>query len=127
MSFSDYLNQKLLDKAFHGQDFEIAGHWCSVHTADPGKTGTNEALGVPYERKQVPQFTERDTDGTAQRVRNIAALFFQVPAGTYTHVGLWDAPTSGNFLGGGLLSGPATVNDGDFVIVRENDLAILQD
>jgi hypothetical protein len=33
----------------------------------------------------------------------------------------------GGALGGGALSSPATFNDGDFVIVRENDLSILQD
>ena len=33
-----------------------------------------------------------------------------------------DAPTGGDSLGGGVLSSPATANDGDFVIVRENGI-----
>jgi len=127
MPFSDYLNQKILEKAFLGQDFQIAGHWCSLHTADPGKDGQGEASGAAYARKAVTPFTSVDSDASAKRVRNVALLLIQVPAGTYTHIGLWDAAIGGNFLGGGPLSTPATVNDGDFVIVRENDLSIFQD
>jgi hypothetical protein len=127
MPFSDYLNQKILERAFLGQDFQVAEHWCSLHTADPGKTGQDEASGEPYVRKAVTPFTSVDSDGSAKRVRNAALLLIQVPAGTYTHIGLWDSATGGNFLGGGPLSSPAMVNDGDFVIVREDDLSILQD
>ena len=127
MPFSEYLDQKILEKAFLGQDFQVAEHWCSLHTADPGKTGQGEASGAPYSRKAVTPIAAVDNDGNAKRVRNVALLLIQVPAGTYTHVGMWDAATGGNFLGGGPLSSPATVNDGDFVIVRENDLSILQD
>ena len=127
MSFSAYLDQKILEKAFLGQDFQVAEHWCSLHTANPGKTGQSEASGGPYARKAVSPFTTVDSDGNAKRIRNVALLLIQVPAGAYTHIGMWDASSGGNFLGGGALSSPATVNDGDFVIVRENDLSILQD
>jgi hypothetical protein len=127
MPFSDYLDQKILEKAFLGQDFQVTEHWCSLHTADPGKTGQSEASGVLHTRKAVTQFTTVDSDGNAKRVRNVSLLLIQVPAGTYTHIGMWDAPSGGNFLGGGPLSSPATVNDGDFIIIRENDLSILQD
>jgi hypothetical protein len=127
MPFSAYFDQKILEKAFLGQDFQVSEHWCSLHTADPGKTGQSEASGTPYARKAVTPFTAVDSEGNAKRVRNAALLLIQVPAGTYTHIGMWDSATGGDFLGGGPLSSPATVNDGDFVIVRENDLSILQD
>lgn len=126
MPFSSYLAQKLLEKAFLGQDFQVTEHWISLHTADPGATGTNEASGGAYTRKALTQFTAVDDDGWAKRVRNVPPLFIQVSAGTYTHLGVWDAISAGNFLGGGPLSSPATVNDGDFVIIRENDLSVLQ-
>lgn len=126
MPFSSYLAQKLLEKVFLGQDFAVTEHWISLHSADPGATGLNEASGGPYARKALTQFTAVDDDGVAKRVRNVPPLFIQVAAGTYTHLGLWDAVSGGNFLGGGPLSSPATVNDGDFVIIRENDLSVLQ-
>ena len=125
MPFSPYLTQKLLEKAFLGQDFQVTEHWISLHTADPGATGLNEASGGPYARKALTQFTPVDDAGAAKRVRNVPPLFVQVAAGTYTHMALWDAVSGGNFLGGGALSSPATVNDGDFVIIRENDLSVL--
>jgi hypothetical protein len=125
MPFSSYLAQKLLEKTFLGQDFQVTEHWISLHTADPGATGLNEASGGPYARKALTSFTPVDDDGAAKRVRNAPPLFVQVAAGTYTHMGLWDAVSNGNFLGGGALSSPATVNDGDFVIIRENDLSVL--
>ena len=84
-------------------------------------------LRVQRLESAVTQFTAIDDSGNAKRTRNVTALFFQVPAGTYTHLGMWDAQSVGNFLGGGALTSPATVSDGDFVIVRENDLSILQD
>lgn len=127
MSFSAYLDQKILEKAFLAQDFSIAARWCSLHSADPGKTGANEAGGGPYVRQSADSYTPVDDSGNSKRVRNAIVLSFQVPAGTYTHIGLWDAQSGGNFLGGGALSAPATVSDGDFVIIRENDLSILQD
>lgn len=126
MPFSSYLAQKLLEKAFLGQDFQVTEHWISLHNADPGPTGQNEASGNPYARKTLDQFTAVDDDGAAKRVRNVPPLFIQFAAGTYTHLGLWDSVSGGNFLGGGPLSSPATVNDGDFVIIRENDLSVLQ-
>jgi len=127
MPFSAYLDQKILEKAFLGQDFSIAARWCSLHTADPGKTGASEAAGGPYVRRSADAYTPVDDSGSSKRVRGAIVLSFQVPAGTYTHIGLWDAQSGGNFLGGGALSSPATVSDGDFVIIRENDLSILQD
>lgn len=127
MPFSAYLDQKILEKAFLGQDFAITARWCSLHTADPGRTGTSEAAGGPYVRQSADAYSPVDDSGNSKRVRNTIVLSFQVPAGTYTHIGLWDAQNGGNFLGGGALSAPATVSDGDFVIIRENDLAILQD
>lgn len=127
MPFSAYLDQKLLEKVFLGVDFSIANRWVSLHTADPGKDGASEASGDPYERLAADSYTAVDTSGSAKRVRNVGTLSFQVPAGTYTHIGLWDAPSGGNFLGGGALSAPAVMAQGDFVIVQANDLAILQD
>ena len=67
MAFSAYLDQKILEKAFLGQDFQVAEHWCSLHTADPGKTGQSEASSAPYARKAVTPFTSVDNDGNGQR------------------------------------------------------------
>lgn len=90
-----------------------AGSWISLHTADPGTTGTGEATGgsPAYARKQTTW-----TGGTADGVVNGSPVVFDVPAGTYTHIGVWSAATSGMFVGGfalasstGALPGQQTV------------------
>lgn len=68
----------------------------SLHTADPGTTGTSEATGgsPAYARKVI-------TWGTASGGSvSGSTITFDVPAGTYTHIGYWDALTSGTFVGG---------------------------
>lgn len=90
-----------------------SGSWISLHTGDPGTTGTNEATGgsPAYARKQTTW-----TGGTSDGVVAGSAVSFDVPAGTYTHIGVWSASTAGTFVGGfalststGALPGQATV------------------
>lgn len=78
-----------------------AGSWISLHTTDPGTTGTGEATGgsPAYARKQTTW-----TAGSADGVVNGSAVSFDVPAGTYTHAGVWSAVTGGTFVGGFALS-----------------------
>ncbi|MFD3511236.1 hypothetical protein [Nocardia sp. NPDC058666] len=63
--------------------------YISVHSADPGTTGTNEASGgVPaYARKQSAW-----TSGTGGVVTG-SQVTVDLPAGSYTHVGLWKTAT----------------------------------
>jgi len=70
----------------------------SLHTGDPGTTGANEVTGgsPAYARK-----TTSWTGGTSDGVVTGTAVVFDVPAGTYTHLGLWNGST---FLGGAPLS-----------------------
>jgi hypothetical protein len=67
----------------------------SAHTADPGDTGLNEVTGGSYARVSItfnaPSAGAIDSSNTPS---------ISIPAGTtVTHVGYWDAPTGGNFLG----------------------------
>ena len=92
----------------------------SLHTGDPGTTGADEVTGGSYARQSV---TWAAASGGVKS--NSAQLVFQVPSGTtITHVGGWDASTSGNFRGGGPLaqsqafatSGSYTIEVGDLDI-----------
>ena len=82
---------------------ELASHagsraaYVSLHTADPSTTGANEATGgsPAYARKPVT-FVAGSSDGVVSGT----AVVFDIPAGTYTHIGLWDAVTAGVFRGG---------------------------
>lgn len=83
-----------------------AGDYLSLHTADPGTTGTSEATGgsPAYARKQT---TWGSPSGGAITGSSVT---FDVPAGTYTHWGRWTAVTGGTFRDGGALSSSVTLS-----------------
>lgn len=68
--------------------------WVSLHTSDPGTTGTAEATGgsPAYARKQSTW-----TSGTGG-VLTGSQVVIDVPAGTYAWAGFWTASTSGTYL-----------------------------
>lgn len=70
--------------------------YVSVHTADPGTTGASEATGgsPAYARQPLTWGTPAAGAVTAPDV------VIDVPAGTYTHLGLWDSVSGGVFKGG---------------------------
>lgn len=69
------------------------GTYLSMHTADPGTTGANEATGGGYVRKATG-WVAGATDGVATG----SQVTFDLAAGTYTHVGFQSAATAGTFL-----------------------------
>lgn len=79
--------------------------YASLHTADPGTTGASEATGgsPAYARKSITW-----NAAASGNLDNNANPTFDVPAGTYTHFGLWSASTAGTFYGGGALSASET-------------------
>lgn len=90
----------------------VAG-FLSLHSGDPSTTGANELTGgsPAYARKAV---TWAAASG-GQR-SNSAAITFDVPATTVTHVGFWSAVTAGTFYGyypaGGFTPMAATLDAG---------------
>lgn len=78
----------------------------SLHTADPGLTGTSEVVGGGYARLACALTVDADGDLTLD-----APLAFSGPAlGAVSHIGLWSAVTAGTFRGGGALAGDTTFN-----------------
>lgn len=70
----------------------LATH-AALHTGNPGTTGANEATGGSYARKALTW-----TGGASDGSTSAAQVEFDVPAGTYTHVSLWNAPTGGTLV-----------------------------
>jgi hypothetical protein len=68
----------------------------SLHTADPGLTGTSEATGgsPAYARKAIT-WAAWSSGATS----NTLSLVFDVAAGTYNHVGYWSAVSGGTYYG----------------------------
>ncbi|MBP1158257.1 MULTISPECIES: hypothetical protein [unclassified Rhodococcus (in: high G+C Gram-positive bacteria)] len=68
--------------------------YVSVHTGDPGPTGLAEASGG------APAYVRVATTWGAPANGQITGsqVTVNLPAGTYTHAGLWSAATGGTFI-----------------------------
>lgn len=80
--------------------------YASLHTADPGSTGTSEAAGgsPAYGRKSITWASP-----SAGSVASSAGITFDVPGSTtITHLGYWSASTGGTFYGSRALDASQT-------------------
>lgn len=84
--------------------YAALGDRVSLHTASPGATGANEATGGS------PAYARKQTTWGAASGSTVAGseVTFDVPAGTYTHWGLWSS--GGTFIDGGALSASVTLS-----------------
>ena len=105
----------------------IASAYVSLHTADPGNTGTSEisTSGTGYARLPV---TFAQVSGPNPTVEgNTAVLTFNTATaawGTISFFGVWDALTAGNYRGSGALTVATPVNNGDTARFLGNSLTI---
>jgi hypothetical protein len=132
-AFSNYLEDQIIGWAFNGATFATlptAGTvWVSLHTADPADTGANEVTGGNYARISVAAAGwTKTTSGTASAT-NTAEIAFPSSgtvtwSGTVTHVGIWAASSTGNFLFGGALTASRVVAVGDVFKFLASNLTI---
>lgn len=84
----------------------------SLHTADPGTTGTDEVTGGTYTREAI---TWNAASGGA--LDNNANPVFDVPAGTtITWVGFWSDVAAGTFYGSGDITDEAFASAGQYTL-----------
>lgn len=126
MSFSNYLENKVLLHVFGGTSYTApATLYVALFTTDPGEAGTGtEVSGGSYAR-QSAAFTV--TGGAAE---NTSAIEFPTATGswgTVTYVGIYDASTSGNLLASGALTTSKTISSGDVFRIPAGDLDITLD
>jgi hypothetical protein len=126
MSFSNYLENKVLGHVFGGTAYSAAGTlYLALFTTSPAEDGSGtEVSGTSYARQTVA-FTV--TDNTAS---NTSAVEFPTAGGswgTVTHVGVYDASTSGNLLAYAALSASKAIDTSDVFRVPAGDLDIVLD
>lgn len=92
--------------------------YMSLHTADPGDTGTSEVAAASYVRESLGTgFTAIPSGGVAT---NLAAVTFDTPLtswGTITHFGVWTASSGGTLLTYGALTSPSSIVAGIGVVL----------
>lgn len=123
MSFSDYLETKVLDHVFGGTAYTApATLYVALFTAAPSDSGGGtEVSGGAYARQTIAFTTSGDTTS------NTAAVEFPTATanyGTVTHVGIYDASTAGNLMAWAALTSSKTIETGDVFRIPAGDLDI---
>ena len=125
--FSDYLEDKVLNHVFGGTAYTAPSTlYVALYTAAPSDTGGGtEVSGGSYARKSMPDMTVSGTSPTT--ATNGAAVEFVTATGswgTVSHVGVFDALTSGNLLGWAAITASKTDSSGDVFRFDAGDLDI---
>ena len=123
MSFSDYLETKVLDHVFGGTAYTAPTTlYVALFTAAPSDSGGGtEVSGGAYARQTIAFTTSGDTTS------NNAAVEFPTATanyGTVTHVGIYDASTAGNLMAWAALTSSKTIETGDVFRIPSGDLDI---
>ena len=123
MSFTNFLETEILDHVFAGAAYTAPStKYIGLFTAAPGETGGGtEVSGNAYARQSMAFATSGATTS------NNAAVEFPTATGswgTITHVGIFDAATSGNLMVYATLTASKAIASGDVFRVPSGDLDI---
>tara|TARA_Y100000389_G_scaffold11753_1_gene10743 strand:+ start:1129 stop:1512 length:384 start_codon:yes stop_codon:yes gene_type:complete len=124
MSFSNYLETEILDHVFAGAAYTApTTKYLALFTAlADGEAGSvTEVTGGGYARQSVAFTTSGNTTSNNAAVEYPTAT---ANYGTVTHVGVYDASTSGNLMAYAALSSNKTIETGDVFRVPSGDLDI---
>lgn len=104
------LANKILDHLRGGTAWtQPSGLYVKLHTADPGSAGTSNASAVTTRS----QATFAAAASGAIALTGTNPSFSMTTTETISHISVWDASTSGNFLWSAALSASKSVVNGD--------------
>lgn len=126
MSFSNYLETKVLDHVFNNTAYTSpSAVYVALFTSNPAEDGSGtEVSGGGYAR-QAGSFTVSGNTATTD-----AAVEYPTATadyGTVTHVGIYDASTAGNLLAYAALTSAKAISSGDVFRIPAGDLDITLD
>ena len=118
-TFSDLVANSWLDAVARNTSYAEAAVWVKLHLGDPGSAGTSN----PAAETTRQQATFGSAAASRAISNTVAVEWTNVSTTeTYTWISLWDASTSGNFLGRDDLSSSAAVTAGDTFRIPIGDL-----
>lgn len=126
---SDYVENQILNCYLNQTNITApTAIYVGLHTADPTDAGTGtEVSGNGYARVAITDKfgTASGTGGSLSSNDNITGFTASGGNwGTVSHIGIWDASTSGNLLFHTALDSSATVNDGDSFQISSGNLTV---
>lgn len=113
MAKSDYLEEEILNHVLKNTAYTSpTAVYAALFTDDPDEDDSGvEVTGGSYARQEITFGSVSDGE-----VSNSAAITFSaVPEATITHIGVYDAVTSGNLLYHGALSSQVITSSGSDV------------
>ena len=121
---STYLENALINATLRNTSYtSVATVYVGLHTADPTDAGTGtEVSGGSYARTAVTFGAPSDGVST-----NSATVEFpQATAnwGTVSHIGIWDASSTGNLLYHTALDTSKTIETGDIFKIASGSLSV---
>lgn len=131
-SFSDYLENKVLDHVYGGGDFtRPATLYVGLFTAEPNDAGGGtEVSGGDYARAAVTNDATNFPAASGGAKSNGTDIVFP-PAtgswGTVSAIGIFDASSGGNLLAWATLAANKAVESGDTLEIPAGDLDITLD
>lgn len=127
---SDYLEQALINHIFRGTAYTgPANVYIALYTAAPSDSGGGtEVSGSAYARVQVVSNTSNwSAPSTPGLTSNSSPIQFPEATGswgTITHVGIFDAATSGNLLFHGALTASVAITTGQRFVFNTSQLGV---
>jgi hypothetical protein len=130
-SFSDYLENKILDHVFAGTSFTAPSTlYVGLYTTAPTDAGGGtEVSGNGYSRVTCTPSTTFDAAASGATQTITAVTFAQATGtwGTVTAFGIFDQVTSGNLLAWGTLTLSKLIQSGDTASFAAGDIDITLD
>ena len=116
-ALANYSEKLLLDFLMtSGSATRPTAWYVALYTAAPNDAGGGTELsGDGYTRQAVTLAAASSPAGTTSNTNVPTFTANGGSWGTITHLGIWDASSSGNFLWHGALSASKTVADGDTI------------
>jgi len=130
MSFSDYLENKMLDHILNDGAYSApANIFIGLYTATPNDAGGGtEVSGGAYARQSTGA-SDWDPAAGGSKANSSVVTFPDATAdwGVVTHFGIFDAVSGGNLMGYGSLTSSRDVKDGDIIKFTAGNLTVSLD
>lgn len=113
---------KLLDTLSNTSFAAGATTYIQLHTADPGAAGTTGVSGVALRKALTWSAAASGSKAIMATLPQWAT--WAGGSETITHVSVWDALTTGNFLYSGALTASKAVSNGDTFNIASHSIAL---
>jgi hypothetical protein len=125
-ALSDYAEKLLLDwLVTTGAATRPTVWYVALYTAAPSDSGGGtEVSGSNYSRKTITFAAATSPDGFTSNTNTLLFSAIGGSWGTITHLGIFDALTSGNLLWHGALTAGKTISDGDSLEFLAGDIGL---